>query len=298
LETERNLINIVAERRIAERQKAEEALRKSEANYKTLVKHIQKKIFIKDRNSIYVSCNEAYAGDLKIKPEEIAGKSDYDFYPKEIAKKNITDDKEVINTGKTKDIEEQYFINGEKAWVHTVKAPIRDENGDIIGLLGIFRDITEHKKTEQDLKGLREAMRKDKMALEHKNLALKELIEHMERAREKRKEDIAINVEKVIMPILKKMKLKGLSSKYVDLLCHYLSELTSSFGRKMTEKNVGLSSREIEICNLIKGNLSSKEISRLLNLSCQTIDKHRRNIRKKLGISKEKINLISFLQNL
>jgi len=82
------------------------------------------------------------------------------------------------------------------------------------------------------------------------------------------------------------------------LLQYHLEELTSSFGRKITEKSVRLTPREIEICNMVKGGLASKEISNLLNISCQTVEKHRKNIRHKLGISNKDINLTSFLQKL
>ena len=160
------------------------------------------------------------------------------------------------------------------------------------------RDITERKKAEAELKKSEQELREDKLLLEQKNLALAELLEHMERTKNKTKEDIAINVEEFITPILKKLKIKGALPKYIKLLEHHLKELTSSFGRKITQRSTRLSSREIEICDMIKGGLSSKEISELLNVSYQTIDKHRRNIRKKLAIAKKKVNLTSFLQKL
>ena len=59
-----------------------------------------------------------------------------------------------------------------------------------------------------------------------------------------------------------------------------------------------LTPREIEICNMIKSGLTTKEISNFLNSSSQTIDKHRKNIRKKLGLTQRYINLTSFLQSL
>ena len=160
------------------------------------------------------------------------------------------------------------------------------------------RDINERKKAKVELKKSEQELREDKLLLERKNLALAELLEHMERTKNKTKEDIAINVEEFITPILKKLKIKGALPKYIKLLEHHLKELTSSFGRKITQRSTRLSSREIEICDMIKGGLSSKEISELLNVSYQTIDKHRRNIRKKLAIAKKKVNLTSFLQKL
>ena len=101
-----------------------------------------------------------------------------------------------------------------------------------------------------------------------------------------------------MMPILKKLKLKGELSEYINVLRRHLEELASPFGRKITRKSARLTPREVEICSMIKGGLSSKELSRLLNLSRQTVEKHRKNIRKKLNISNKRVNLTSFLQQI
>jgi PAS domain S-box-containing protein len=175
---------------------------------------------------------------------------------------------------------------------------IKDDKGNPKGTMGILRDITKRRQAEEALKRSEEELRKDKLALEQKNLALKELLEHMERAKNKTKEDIAINTEEFVMPILKKLKIKGASPKYIELLEHHLKELTSPFGSKITQRRIRLTSREIEICDMIKGGLASKDISELLNVSCQTIEKHRKNIRKKLGLSNKKVNLASHLQKI
>jgi hypothetical protein len=137
---------------ITERKKAEEELKASENKYRMLLENLPQRVFHKDRNSVYVSCNGSYAQDLKIKSDEITGKTDYEFYPKELAEKYKADDKRIMDSGKAAEIEEKYLQGGRELTVHTVKTPIKDEQGNVIGILGIFWDVTEKKMAEEVLK--------------------------------------------------------------------------------------------------------------------------------------------------
>lgn len=148
----RIIAQVATHRDITERKVAEEVLRESEERYRTLLENLPQKIFYKDRRSVYVSCNENYALDLKIKPEEIAGKTDYDFYPKELAEKYRADHRRLMESGETEDIEEKYIQHGKELFVHTVKTPVRDEGGNVVGILGVFWDITERRGAEQALR--------------------------------------------------------------------------------------------------------------------------------------------------
>ena len=139
-------------RDITKYKQAMESLLKSETKYRTLVDNIPQKVFIKDLNSVYVSCNESYAETLKIKSSDIVGKTDYDFFPKELAEKYRTDDKRIIGLEKTESIDEKFVHNGEEIIVNTVKTPVKDEEGNIAGLVGIFWDITDRKRTENAIK--------------------------------------------------------------------------------------------------------------------------------------------------
>ncbi len=139
-------------RDITERKQAETALRQSEERYKTLLENLPQKIFLKDKDSVYITCNENYAADLKIKPQEITGKDDFDFHPKELAEKYRSDDRKIIKSGKTELFEEKYIHNGKEVYVNTVKTPIFDDCGQAIALLGIFWDITDKKLAEEALR--------------------------------------------------------------------------------------------------------------------------------------------------
>jgi PAS domain S-box-containing protein len=152
-----NFVHIT--RDITERKKAEEMLRESEEKYRTLLENLPQKIFLKDRNFVYISCNENYAKDLKIRPEQIKGRTDYEFYPNNLAEKYRDDDRKVMKAGKIKDIEEEYIRDGKKMFVHTVKTPVKDSNGSVVGILGIFWDITETKRIENALRESEEKFR-------------------------------------------------------------------------------------------------------------------------------------------
>jgi PAS domain S-box-containing protein len=154
-----NLMIESVSREINERRKAEEELRQSENEYRVLIENLPQRIFLKDRNGVYISCNENYARDLGINPQQIAGKTDYDFFPKELANKYRVDDKRIMESGKTEEIEEQYIKDGSESFVKTVKIPVKDEEGNITGVQGIFWDITGRKKAEEALRASEEKYR-------------------------------------------------------------------------------------------------------------------------------------------
>ncbi|MBW1938999.1 MAG: PAS domain-containing protein [Deltaproteobacteria bacterium] len=148
------------EQEVIDRKQAEKKFQESESKYGTLLNNLPQKIFHKDKDLVYVTCNENYSRDLDIMPEDIKGKTDYEFYPKELAEKYRTDDKRIITSGMTEDIEEEYVQDGQELWVQTLKTPIRNKDGNIIGLLGIFWEITERKRMEKALRKAKDELEK------------------------------------------------------------------------------------------------------------------------------------------
>jgi PAS domain S-box-containing protein len=136
-----------------EMMKADDLLRESEARYKTLVEKIPQKVFMKNRDSQYISINENFARDLGIKSDEIIGRSDSDLFPgdPELAAKYRADDLRIMETGQAEELVEKYLKNGEETWVQTIKTAIKDNSGRITGVCGVFRDITERKQMEAAL---------------------------------------------------------------------------------------------------------------------------------------------------
>jgi PAS domain S-box-containing protein len=137
----------------SEIERLQSVLQATEIRHKVLLHNLPEKLFWKDRQLIYVACNQNYADDFGITPEQIAGKTDYDFYSAELAEKYRADDRRIMDSGTAEEIEESYRIpDGRRFIVRTVKAPLKDQRGNSIGILGIFADVTARREAELALR--------------------------------------------------------------------------------------------------------------------------------------------------
>src|SRR6267378_6353479 len=144
---------------ITQRRQAEENLRNSEALYHSLVETLPQNIFRKNLQERFTFGNQQFCRVLGRKLEEIVGKTDFDFFPRELAEKYQRDDRAVLETGQPyKTVEEHHPPGGEKLYVQVVKTPIRRADGKIIGLQGIFWDITQERLAETQLARSREEL--------------------------------------------------------------------------------------------------------------------------------------------
>jgi PAS domain S-box-containing protein len=128
---------------------AQKAIQESELKYRTLLNNIPLKVFYKDKNSVYMAVNKQFAQEINIDPKEIIGRTDIDFFPEHIAKKHIALDREVMNTGKTMDVEEHISINNIPRVIETIKTPVYNSLGELQGVLGMHWDITEKAQLKQ-----------------------------------------------------------------------------------------------------------------------------------------------------
>lgn len=143
------------------RQKAEADLLKERALLRTLIDNLPSGVFIKDKNYRKVIVNSIHANSLKghlmsigKDPEtNIIGTTDFDVFPKEDAEKFYADDSKVMEQGISiiNKVEEGLGPDGEKIWLLISKVPIKDQDGEITGMVGITTDITSRKKAEEEI---------------------------------------------------------------------------------------------------------------------------------------------------
>jgi len=151
--------------------------------------------------------------------------------------------------------------------------------------------VAERIRTEQELET-------ERLALKNMNIALKEVLTKIEDEKDEIGKSLQHNVNKIIMPIVYALEndIPPQNKGYVNLLKQFLDEITSPYISKLSNIFSNLTLTEIQICNMIKSGLSTKEVAKLRGVSFSTISRHRENIRNKMGIKNKDINLHSYLQ--
>ena len=163
------------------------------------------------------------------------------------------------------------------------------------------QEISEHKQAEETLKEKEEELSIKTNSLEEVNTALKVLLKRRDEDKTELEENLLSNVKELVVPFLLKVKNSQLNPKqlsYINIVESNLNEIISPFLRNLSSKWLNLTPTEIRVAHLIKEGKTTKEIGEMMALSPRTIETHRKNIRKKLGIEKNKGNLRSHLLTL
>ena len=137
-----------------------EKLRREESRLRTLVQTIPDLVWLKDRYGVYLQCNGMFERFFGAKEADIVGKTDFDFVDGELAQFFREHDRLAMEAGKPTRNEEwlTFASDGRRGLFETIKTPLKDEKGDLVGILGIARDITERKQAEESLHQSREAL--------------------------------------------------------------------------------------------------------------------------------------------
>ncbi len=155
----------------------------------------------------------------------------------------------------------------------------------------------EHYKATEKINRILDDLEVEREVLKDKNIALKEVMNQIQSEKEQIAIQIQSNISKIAIPILNRLD-RTLSEKdkgHISLLKTTLEEITNPFISSIDAKLSKLTPREIEICNMIKNGMNTKDIADMLHVSVETVRTQRKNIRSKLGITNQKTNLTTYL---
>jgi PAS domain S-box-containing protein len=279
---------------ISERKMTEEALRKSEKRYRLLVETMNDGLAVLNKKALLKYLNDKFCEMLGYQRDEIIGRPVVDILPKRsqtIFERHFARRKKGECTRY-----ELVFLRNDGQEIPTIVSgtSIFDDERHFMGAFAVVTDISDRKKMEEEL-----AIRATN--LEELNTTLTVLLKRREQDRTKLEEKVLINIKELVMTYLEKLKRGCLSDRqrtYLNILESNLKDIVSPFARNLSINHWGLTHKEIEVANLIKYGMTTKEIAALLNLSIRTIESHRKNIRNKLGITKKNSNLRTYLLSL
>jgi PAS domain S-box-containing protein len=296
------LVRLEIAMNITKGKRAEQAVHEIQLQQKATLDNISDMAWVKDKQGRYIAVSEAFGKACSLKPENVVGLTDIDIWPVELAEKYREHDKTVMEYGRRKQEEEALVDkDGKEIWIETITTPIYDEKGEITGTVGITRDVTGRKYTEDELKKHEYELKAKTRNLEEVSIALEVLLKKREGDKLQMEQKIVSNVRDLITPYIEKLKNTRLNvhqKACVNIISMHLDDIVSPFLNNMTSKYSNLTPREIQIANLIRVGKTTKEIAELLNSSTATIDFHRNNIRNKLGLKDKNTSLMSYLISL
>jgi PAS domain S-box-containing protein len=161
-------------------------------------------------------------------------------------------------------------------------------------------EITERNRAEKALRQRERQLRAQTRNLEEMNTALKVLLNQREQDRKELEKNVLANVKELVLPyvdMLRDARLDPSQKGYVSVIESNLEHIVSPFLRRLSSKYRSLTPKEIQIADFVKLGRTTKEIAALLNLSIGAIESHRRNIRAKLGLKNQSVNLRTHLSS-
>ncbi len=266
--------------------------------FSLILQRFQLGVFIYQKTTV-LWVNDWLEKFLEQPKEEIIGRSVKNFIDR-LTQSNVDSDRYQTIRYSTQDtVQRQMAIYDHSAQMYKLEIIVDEltHNGDKFGY-GIVADISNFKILQQELQASQEQVEIGKTALQKKKIAFDEVLSTMEEHKAKTINQLTNYLEQKVSPVLRQLKETANEAQkpLIDLLEEDLKAISIDFSKRMASQWSNLTSRELQVCHMIRNGYSSKEIADALGLCLSTIHKHRETIRKKLGIRNKHINLNSYLR--
>jgi DNA-binding NarL/FixJ family response regulator len=152
---------------------------------------------------------------------------------------------------------------------------------------------------EMELEEANRQLGLERQSLQETNTALRTVLTRIEQEKQEIRQDIRTNIDRIIIPILQSLalRLSPLQETYVQMIQSSLEQIASPLVRHLSRDYYSLTTTEVAVCNMIRNGMRTKEIAELRGVSEATICRHRERIRRKLGITSQRVNLATYLQS-
>ncbi len=190
---------------------------------------------------------------------------------------------------------------GEWRWIQFISTSVMDPNGLLKYSNGILFDITERVEVTEMLRMKEEELKKKTNKLAQLNTALQVLVEQREQEINDIEKGMLNTFDRLIKPYLNDLSGTPLNEEqktFIEIIQSNLRKILSPLSKRLSDWRQGLTPAEIKIVDLIRNGKRTKEIAELLHISPNAVSFHRKSIRRKLGLTREKINLVGYLQSL
>ena len=274
----------------------------------TVLNSLSAHVAILDQNGVIIQTNQAWrdfaqVNNLKIRPSTV-GMNYLDLCDSArgrsaLGSREVARGIRKVIAGSIKEVVVEYPLRvaKEKQWFYmratrfSAPTPIR--------IVVSHENITPLKQAEEALKKREAELEIKTLNLEEANTALKVLLKRREEDKIELEDRIVSNVKDiagVYIPKLRRTSLDDRQRQYVDIIESGLDDITSSFSHRLSSKNLAFTPNEIHVAKLIKDGKTTKEIADIMDRSISAVEFHRKNIRRKLDLLKQKANLQSYLQ--
>ena len=283
-------------RDITKRKRMQEALREQTVRNELILQTAMDGVWVTDMEGNIVEVNPAASIISGYSQEELVGMNICDLEAMETPQETTEHIKRFVKKGSDRFETKHRRKDGQILDVE-LRANLVEMDGKRF-FFSFFHDITTRKQAEQAVKEREQELEIKTSNLEEVNAALRVLLKRREEDKTELEEKVLFNVRELIAPYLEKLIRSGLDERqkaYAGILQSNLNDIISPFSHRLSSGYLNLTPAEMQVANLVKHGKTTKEIAEVLNLSGKTIEVHRKNIRRKIGIKNEKANLRTHL---